>query len=119
MMLVEMMFFLLVMAAVAEASAKTAERVIVFVRNLVKGKFIESDVNKMILLIICLAITILGKISLIDEIGQPVFGADWSMNGFGYILTGLLIGRGSNVFHSIIEKIKDWSATANKIKSGE
>jgi hypothetical protein len=107
----EHLFFLLVMSAIAEAAAKTADRVIRFVRNLIEKRDIEADVNKMVLLGICLAVTIFGHISIVDEIGQPVFGPEWSMGFFGYVLTGLLIGRGSNVFHSLIEKIKVWSST--------
>jgi hypothetical protein len=110
-----LLFFLLLMSAIAEAAAKTTERVICFVRNCAAKKLTDADINKMVLLAICLAVTIFGKISLVDAIGKPLFGDAWTMGIFGNILTGLLIGRGSNVFHSFIEKAKGWSKSVPKV----
>lgn len=105
----EMFFFLLVLSAILESSIKTIERLKKSGVHIVKGEFTQADFNKLLLIIVSVAICVSFQIPLLDMVAAPIMGEAFSFGVIGHILTGLLIARGSNPLHDFIEKVKRWS----------
>jgi len=110
----EMLFFLLVLSAVLEASIKTIERLKVIGVHIWKKKFTQNDMNKLLLIAVSVAICVGFSIPFLDIAAVPVLGESFSFGVVGYLLTGLLISRGSNTLHSFIEKLKQWQQTTKQ-----
>jgi hypothetical protein len=105
-MLVEWLIFLSTLALMLEASVKTIDRFRELVRHIIEKKVDEGDIQKLELLALSLLTTIVFGLNLID-VASIVVIPTLATGAFGCILTGLLIGRGANVFHGIVEKIQE------------
>ena len=103
-MFIEWLIFLSVLAIMLEASVKTIDRFRELVRHIIEKKVEESDIQKLELLALSLLTTIVFGLNILDVAALTVIPT-LATGAFGFILTGLLIGRGANVFHGIIEKI--------------
>jgi hypothetical protein len=97
-----------------EASIKTIERLKEIGVHIWKKKFTQSDMNKLLLILASVAICVGFSIPFLDIVAVPVLGAEFSFGVVGYILTGLLISRGSNTLHNFIEKVKQWQQSTTK-----
>jgi|ADurb_Cas_03_Slu_FD_contig_31_2654515_length_709_multi_2_in_0_out_0_2 hypothetical protein len=103
-MFIEWLIFLSVLAIMLEASVKTIDRFRELVRHIIEKKVEESDIQKLELLALSLLTTIVFGLNILDVAALTVIPT-LATGAFGCILTGLLIGRGANVFHGIVEKI--------------
>jgi hypothetical protein len=105
-MLVEWLIFLSTLTFMLEASVKTIDRFRELVRHIIEKQVSEGDIQKLELLALSLLTTIVFGLNLLDIAAISVIPT-LSTGTFGAILTGLLIGRGANVFHGIVEKIQE------------
>ncbi len=103
-MFIEWLVFLSVLAVMLEASVKTIDRFRELVRHMIEKKVDEGDIQKLELLALSLLTTIVFGLNILDVAALTVIPT-LATGAFGCILTGLLIGRGANVFHGIVEKI--------------
>lgn len=107
--------FYLVLAAIIEAALKGLERVLKGTWAIFYNGSRTAEWNKIWSplckwLMVVLSITIVWKIGVffvqilaVNVLDQP---EDFSIGIWDPILTGLLISRGSNVIHDLIEKLK-------------
>lgn len=105
-MFIEWLVFLSVLAIMLEASVKTIDRFRELVRHMIEKKVDEGDIQKLELLALSLLTTIVFGLNILDVAALAVIPT-LATGAFGCILTGLLIGRGANVFHGILEKIQE------------
>lgn len=105
-MFIEWLVFLSVLAVMLEASVKTIDRFRELVRHMIEKKVDEGDIQKLELLALSLLTTIVFGLNILDVAALAVIPT-LATGAFGCILTGLLIGRGANVFHGILEKIQE------------
>ena len=105
-MFIEWLVFLSVLAVMLEASVKTIDRFRELVRHMIEKKVDEGDIQKLELLALSLLTTIVFGLNILDVAALTVIPT-LATGAFGCILTGLLIGRGANVFHGILEKIQE------------
>lgn len=103
-MFVEWLIFLSVLALMLEASVKTIDRFRELVRHMIERKVDEGDIQKLELLTLSLLTTIVFGLNLLDIAALAVIPT-LATGVFGCVLTGLLIGRGANVFHGIVERL--------------
>ena len=101
---------LLVFSAVIEASTKAISRVRDIINNFVKKTSRKNDFNKIVLMILSLTVTVVGQIGILGFVWRNFMGEVpyFLPEGIDFILTGLLIARGSNPLHNVLEKIKGW-----------
>jgi mannose/fructose/N-acetylgalactosamine-specific phosphotransferase system component IIC len=111
--MIPMFIFLFTLALVLEASVKTIDRLREFIKHAIDKRIDEGDIQKLELLILSILTTVCLKISLIDIAAIGVMGAGFSAGIFGCILTALVIGRGANVFHDLVEKLQKWNKGVN------
>lgn len=115
-----------VLSVVIEAAVKTFERFWLFgaavcnnyqyKKASAAGKLLPGQAYevlrphfvKLLLAIMCVIVTLQFHFTILDPAIQLVM-PEFQSGFLGYLLTGLVIGRGSNVTHSIIEKIKAFS----------
>lgn len=111
-MLIAWLLFLGTLSLMLEASVKTIDRFRKLIRHMIEKKVTEGDIQKLELLAISLLTTIIFRLNVIDITAIPVL-PDLSTGCFGCVLTGLLIGRGANIFHGLVEKIQSITKEAN------
>lgn len=102
-----MILLLLSLTVILEAVVKTIDRIREIVRNIIDKKFCDGDLQKLELMSICIITTILLRLSLIDAFAQPVLGPEFNAGLYGYILTGLVISRGSQAYHWMLENLQN------------
>lgn len=124
-----------VLSVVIEAAVKTFERFWLFgaavannyqykkasaAGNLQPGQAYEvlrPHFLKLALAVVCITVTLQFHFTILDPAIQLVM-PEFQSGFLGYLLTGLVIGRGSNVTHSIIEKIKVFSQSSTTANRG-
>lgn len=107
-MLIEWLIFLSVLSLMLEASVKTIDRFRELARHIISKDVEDSDIQKLELLALSLLTTIVFQLNFLDIAAIAVLPT-LATGPFGCILTGLLIGRGANVFHGIAEKVLEFT----------
>jgi hypothetical protein len=107
---------LLTFSAVIEASTKALSRVRDIIKNIVKKTPGEFDFERIVFMIVALTITIVGRIVILGIVWKSFMGeAPYFLpEEIDFILTGLLIARGSNPVHELLEKLKSWMSIIPK-----
>ena len=101
---------LLTFSAVIEAATKALSRVRDIIKNIVKKTPGEFDFERVIFMVVALTITVVGRIGIMGIVWKNMMGESpyFLPEEIDFILTGLLIARGSNPLHEVLEKIKGW-----------
>ena len=102
---------LLMFASVIEAATKAISRVRDIISNLIHKTPGDSDFEKVVFMVVAMTVTIVGRIGIMGFVWKTFMGeAPYFLpEGIDFVLTGLLIARGSNPIHEILEKFKGWT----------
>ena len=102
---------LLMFASITESTTKAICRIRDIITNVIHKTSKKNDFDKVVFMIFAMALAMMGHLGLLGFVWKSVLGEIpyHIPEHLDYLLTGLLIARGSNPVHDLFKKFKGWT----------